>query len=111
MTVPSAPATAVPTSTGTTAAGRVRGLAPAIQSRAVVTLRAAPPSRAAREPCEIGGAFFDIGVAALLALFGHVEKHRRVALELLDAGEAVVGGVEPGLQHAKGDRREGKDLT
>ncbi len=42
-------------------------------------------------------------VTTLLSLFCHVEQHRRVPGELLDAGESVVCGVESRLQHPKRD--------
>ena len=45
--------------------------------------------RAPGELREVGPALLDVGVAALLGLLGHVEEQRRVAGQLLDAGEAV----------------------
>src|SRR4051794_35037911 len=75
-------ATAVPTTTGTIAAGSVRGRAPASHSfQPVGTGRAAGPagpgpltigSRALRELVEVGLALLHVGVAALLGLFAHV---------------------------------------
>src|SRR5207247_3539247 len=45
--------------------------------------------------------------ATLLRLFAHVVEKRRVTSKLLDAREPVVGGVEPGFQHAQ---RQGAEL-
>src|SRR4051794_13134948 len=90
ITVPSADATAVPTSTGTTAAGRVRGRAPATQR----FIRLWPP----RELGEIGFPLLAVRVAALLRFFAHVEEQVGVVGQLLDAGQPVLVGVEAGLQ-------------
>src|SRR4051812_37536494 len=104
LKVPSDPARDVPTSTGATAAGRVRGREATSQSRSGLTacealrphglrppaarpgafrsraLRpraprsGARPSRALRELAEVGLALFAVGVAALLRLLRHVEE-------------------------------------
>src|SRR3954451_6705369 len=96
---------AVPTSTGAIAAGSVRGRAAMSQMRTGKRLR--PP----RELREVGPALLHVGVAALLRLVAHVEEQRRVAGELLDAGEAVVGRVKRRLQHPQGERREREHLA
>src|SRR3954447_12862179 len=88
---------AVPTSTGTMAAGSVRGRAPATH-----LLTAA--SRALRELLEVRAALVHVGVATLSRFLGLVVEQRRVAGELLDAGEAVVGRVHRRLDHAQRER-------
>src|SRR4051794_4712662 len=98
-------ASAVPTRTGAMAAGSVRGRA------AMSQIRTGPALRSPRELREVGAALLDVGVAALLGLVAHVEEQRRVAGELLDAGEPVVGGVERRLQHPQGERREREHLA
>src|SRR3954452_17825985 len=103
LNVPSVPASAVPTSTGATAAGSVRGLAATSQSRS--GLRAA--SRALREPVEVGLSLLAVGVTALLRLLRHVEEEVGVVRELLEAGEAVLGRIEAGLQEPQRGRRHG----
>src|SRR4051812_274573 len=45
-----------------------------------------------------------VGLAALLRLLARVEQEVRVVSQLLDAREAVLGGMEAGLQEAQ---REG----
>src|SRR5690606_31671737 len=68
---------------------------------------ARPPSgsRALGELVEVGLALLHVGVAALLRLLGLVEEQRGVAGQLLEPGQAVVGGVEGGLEHAQGHGR------
>src|SRR5918998_4780658 len=89
-------AAAVPTSTGTTAAGRVRGRAPRTQrfTAPAPSGRSWPP----RELREVGRPLLDVGVAALLSLLAHVEEEVGVVGQLLDAGQAVLGGVEAGFE-------------
>src|SRR5215212_4470515 len=99
LNVPCVAASAVPTSTGATAAGSVRGRA-AISQMWKVGLS----SRPLGELGEVRPSLLPIRVAALLRLFRHVEEERRVARQLLDPGQAVVGRVHRGLQHAQ---REG----
>src|SRR3954454_19706654 len=94
LNVPSVPARAVPTSTGAIAAGSVRGRAAISQRRSGVRSR----SGALRELGEVGLALLLVGVTSLLGLLRHVEEEVRVVRELLDAGEAVLGGVEARLQ-------------
>src|SRR5437879_9533637 len=74
-----------------------------------------PPSPPARpRPCsrsfgefrEVRFSFLHVRVAAFLRLFAHVVEERRVARELLDAGEPVVGRIESGLEHAQRERTE-----
>src|SRR5215213_10164552 len=95
----SATAAAVPTSTGATAAPNVRGRAPCTHSDADVTrppprnLRGRGSSGALGELVEVGLALLEVGALALLRFLTHVVEERRVAGELLDAGEAVVGRV------------------
>src|SRR3954464_9870321 len=93
LKVPSVPASAVPTSTGATAAGSVRG-------RAATTQRRSPPTRsgALRELAEVGLALLAVGVASLLRLLRCVEEEVRVMRELLDAAQPVLGRVEARLQ-------------
>src|SRR4051795_3720210 len=107
LNVPSVHASAVPTSTGATAAGSVRGREATSQSRN--GLKAA--SRALRESLEVGLSLFAVGVTALLRLLGHVEEEVGVVRELLDAGEAVVRRVEAGLQEAQRERRQCQHLA
>src|SRR5436309_2729038 len=92
LNVPSVPASAVPTSTGATAAGSVRGRAATSQSLSGVR------SGALREPGEVGLALLDVCVTTLLGLLRHVEEEVGVVCQLLDAAQAVLGGVEAGLQ-------------
>src|SRR5215207_1191573 len=94
--MPPPAAVAVPTSTGTTAAGSVRGRAPRTQR----FMAPAPWGRSwtSRELREVGGPLLDVGVAALLALLAHVEEEVGVVGQLLDAGHAVLVGVEAGLE-------------
>src|SRR3954447_14760597 len=107
LKVPSVPASEVPTRTGATAAGSVRGRDATSQSRN--GLKAA--SRALREPVEVGLSLLAVGVTALLRLLRHVEEEVGVVRELLDAGEAVLGGVEAGLQEPQRERRELEHLA
>src|SRR5215204_4989279 len=99
------PASAVPTSTGATAAGSVRGRAAVAHSRSGLVLRALG------ELAEVGLALLLVGVTALLCLFGAVEEEVRVVGELLDAGDAVLVGVEAGLQEAQRERRQLEHLA
>src|SRR4051812_35551419 len=103
---PSLPARAVPTSTGATAAGSVRGRDATSQSR-----RGLKASRALRELAEVGLALLAVGVAALLGLLGRVEEEVGVVRELLDAGEAVLGCVEAGLEQSQRERGQGEHLA
>src|SRR3712207_3910723 len=97
---PSLPASAVPTSTGATAAGSVRGRAATSQSLSVLGR-----SGALRELAEVRLALLAVGVASLLRLLRPVEEEVGVVRELLDAGEPVLGRVEARLQEAEGERR------
>src|SRR5256886_11335955 len=65
------------------------------------------PSGSLRKLREVRLSFLHVGVPAFLCLFAHVVEERRVARELLDAGQPVVGRVEPGLEHAQ---RQGTQL-
>src|SRR3954471_11325593 len=87
---------AVPTSTGTIAAGSVRGRAPATH---LFT-----GSRTLRELPEVGPTLAHVRVPTFLRFFGLVVEQRRVARELLDAGEPVVGRVHRCLDHAQCQR-------
>src|SRR6201986_4804901 len=87
------PAQAVPTSTGATAAGSVRSRAAISQIRTplgiaaagVLTARAPPASLGPpRELREVDRPPLEVGVAALLRLFAHVEEQVGVVGELLD---------------------------
>src|SRR5262249_43468648 len=64
-----------------------------------------PSSRSSREPREVGRALLRERIAPLLRLGGHVVQERRVAGELLRAGEAVDARVVAGLQQAERQRR------
>src|SRR3954454_20476391 len=99
LKVPSVCASAVPTSTGATAAGSGRGRAATSHRRS-----ARPRSGPLRERCEVGLALLGVGSASLLRLFGPVEEEVGVVRELLNAGQSVLGRVEAGLQEAQ---REG----
>src|SRR5215470_1360384 len=90
-TTPSWTATAVPARTGETAAASVAGRAASHHTRALLG--------ALREAGEVGLALLDVGVTALLRLLAQVVQQRRVAGQLLDAGEAVVRRVHPRLDH------------
>src|SRR5215213_2808579 len=106
LKVPSVPASAVPTSTGATAAGSVRGRAATAQRRSPLTR-----SGALRELAEVGLALLAVGVASLLRLLRCVEEEVGVVRELLDAGQAVFGGVEAGLQEPQGEGGELEHLA
>src|SRR3954447_15427020 len=93
----------VPTSTGATAAGSVRGRAATTQS-----LRGLGPLR---ELAEVGLALLLVGVTALLGLLRLVEEEVRVVSELLDAGDAVLVGVEARLEQAQREGGVGEHLA
>src|SRR5205807_4727369 len=63
-----------------------------------------------RKTGEVRRAFLLVGVAALLALLAAVEQQVGVVRELLDARQAVLGGVEGGLQQAQRERRQREHL-
>src|SRR4051794_3264654 len=102
----SEPASAVPTSTGATAAGSVRGREATSQSRSGLTR-----SRTLRELAEVRLALLAVGLTPLLRLLGRVEQEVGVVCELLDPREAVLGGVEARLQQPERERRQGEHLT
>src|SRR4051794_13923007 len=83
----SAAASAVPTSTGATPAGSVRGRAASSQ---ILTgegrweIASAMPSRPPRELGEVGLALGLVGLAPLLGLVGAVEEQVGVVGQLLD---------------------------
>src|SRR5436190_6511180 len=95
-------AAAVPTSTGAIAAGSVRGRA------AISQIRTSGPLRVLGE---VGRATLLVGVAALLALLGHVEEERRVVRELLEPGVAILDRVEARLEQPQGEGGEGGHLA
>src|SRR5947199_6841827 len=107
LNVPSVPASAVPTSTGATAAGSVRGRAATSHSLSGVRGR----SGALGELGEVGLALLDVCVATLLGLLRHVEEEVRVVRELLYARESVLGCVEAGLEEAQRERRQLEHLA
>src|SRR5215472_5038723 len=92
-TRPSCTATAVPARTAETDTASVAGRAASHQTR--------PGLGPLREAGEVGLALLDVGVTPLLCLLAQVVEKRGVAGELLDAGQAVVGRVHPGLEHAQ----------
>src|SRR5436190_9542906 len=94
-------AAAVPTSTGAIAAGSVRGRA------AISQIRKSGPLRVLGE---VRAAALLVRVSPLLALLRHVEEERRVVGELLNPGEAVLGGVEARLQEPEGEGGERRHL-
>src|SRR5918993_2768851 len=107
--IPPPAAAAVPTSTGTTAAGRVRGRAPRTQ-RFMAGGGTGRPSWPTGELRVVRRPLLDVGVAALLALLAHVEEQVGVVGQLLDAGHAVLVGVEAGLEQAQGEGRQRQHL-
>src|SRR4051794_11260801 len=117
--VPSPTASEVPTSTGATAAGSVRGRAATSQSFRGLkgearSGRAQPGlgrSRSAGELVEFGAALLAVGVAPFLRLLGSVEEKVRVVCQLLDAGEAVLVGVEARLDQPQGEGGEGEHVA
>src|SRR2546421_5832306 len=102
--VPSCPASAVPTSTGATDAGSVRGRAAISQMRALVFIATSGPAREFRE---VGPPLLLVRLAPLLGLIAHVEEEVRVVGELLDARKPVLRCVEARLQQPQ---REGREL-
>src|SRR3954466_4387404 len=106
LKVPSVPASAVPTSTGATAAGSVRGRAATAQRRS-----APMRSGALRELAEVGLALLAVCIASLLRLLRCIEEEVGVVRKLLNAGEAVLGGVEAGLQQPQGEGGELQHLA
>src|SRR3954454_255471 len=102
---------AVPTSTGATAAGSVRSRAAMIQMRTLDTRWSwNRPSGTPGELREVGRALGLVGLAPLARLVGGVEEQVGVVGELLDAGIAVLVGVEAGLDQAQGEGGEGEHL-
>src|SRR3712207_5403240 len=114
LNVPSVAASAVPTSTGATAAGSVRGRAAMSQIRAAegcsCSMRATAALWALRELREVGPALLLVGLAALLRLVGRVEEEVRVVRELLDAAQPVLGGMEAGLEQPQREGRQREHL-
>src|SRR4051812_5570465 len=98
-------AVAVPTKTGAIAAGSVRGRA------AISQILMLGPLRPLRVLGEVRAASLLEGVAALLPLLAHVEEQGRVVGELLDAGEAILSGVEARLEQAEGEGGEWRHLA
>src|ERR671915_516530 len=109
-------ASEVPTSTGATAAGSVRGREASSQSlsvprgpaaRPVSPLMAAsrrgpsPSSRPLRKLAEVGASLRLVGLAPLLRLLAGVEEEVGVVGELLEAGHAVLCGVEARLEETQ----------
>src|SRR5437899_10608010 len=85
--VPSPNASEVPTSTGATAAGSVRTRAAMTQMRTALTL--GPLGK----PGEVGRALLTVCIPSLLGLLAAVEQKVGVVGQLLDARQAVLGGV------------------
>src|SRR4051795_7715466 len=107
--VPSPIASDVPTSTGATAAGRVRGRA-AI-SHSFSALKGGRRSRTAGELAEVRTALLAVRVAALLRFLGPVEEEIRVVRQLLQAGKTILVGVEARLHEAQRERRQLEHLA
>src|ERR1700733_705247 len=113
------PAHAVPTSTGATAAGSVRGRAAisqiliplGIAAAGVLTASPPEPLSPPRELGEVGRPLLEVGVTALLRLFAHVEEEVRVVGQLLDPGEAILIGIEARLEHTERERRHDQHLA
>src|SRR3954452_1904227 len=105
----------VPTRTGATAAGSVRTRAAMTQMRSDFMsdprLPASDLSRAAREPREVRRALGLVGLAALARLLAGVEEEVRVVGELLQAGVAVLAGVEARLKQAQREGRQREHLA
>src|SRR5437879_3174342 len=98
--VPSWMASAVPTSTGATPAGSVRGRAASSQIFSGEGRSVAAGMAGLRPPGELGEVGLApglVGLAALLGLVAGVEQQVGVVGELLDAGVAVLVGVEARL--------------
>src|SRR5260370_13924990 len=104
---PSWMATAVPASTGATEAASVAGRTadhqtlPGVRAGAVATT-----SGSLRELREVRFPFLHVRVAAFLRLFAHVVEKGRVARQLLDAGQPVIGSVEARFEQGQGRRAE-----
>src|SRR6185295_19126628 len=64
-----------------------------------------------RELVDVGLALLLEGLAALARLLAAVEEEVGVVSELLDAGVAVLVGVEAGLDQAQGEGGEGEHLA
>src|SRR5215212_4099909 len=63
------------------------------------------------KPREVGFAFLFVGVAAFLGLLATVEEEISIVGELLDAGVAVLVGMEARFQETKRERRAIQHLT
>src|SRR5918992_6155180 len=116
----------VPTSTGATAAGSVRGREASSHSlsvprgaaaRRVSPLTAAsrrgpsPRSRPLRELAEVGASLRLVGLAPLARLLAGVEEEVGVVGELLEARHAVLGGMEARLEEPEGEGGELEHLA
>src|SRR4051812_30775431 len=104
-------ASAVPTSTGVTAAASVFGRAARSQG-----FMAAPPermcvSRKSRELLEIRLPLLHVCVASFLRFLGEVVEQRRVAAEIEEAELAVAVGVHRGFQETQRHRSERQHLA
>src|SRR5205807_1339778 len=62
-------------------------------------------SRASWELVELRAPLLPVGVAAFLRFLGAVEEQVGVVRQLLDAGKAVLVGVEAGLDQPQRERR------
>src|ERR687896_3253 len=108
-------ASEVPTMTGATAAGSVRGREASSHSLSVprgaaarpvsplmaASRRASPRSRPLRKLAEVWASLRLVGLAPLLRLLAGVEEEVGVVGELLEAGHAVLGGVEARLEETQ----------
>jgi len=89
-----------PTTTGTPAAGSVRGRA----ARTTAETARGHRSWTLRKLREVWLSPFEVRVTTFLSFFRHIKQHGGVARKLLNAGQPILGRVEAGLQHAQRNR-------
>src|SRR3954447_3379033 len=112
--IPAVAASAVPTRTGAAPVGSVRGRAAMSQMRMALGRSAWTWTVMSRPPGEVRVirlALGLVGLAPLPGLLGAVEEEVGVVRELLDAGVAVLVGVEARLDQAQGEGGEGEHLA
>src|SRR5580693_8669130 len=101
---PAPSASAVPTSTGATAAGSVRTRAAITQMRTALTLGPLGEAR------EVRPALLAVCVPSLLDLLAAVEQEVGVMGQLLNPGQSVLRRIEARLQQSQREGGEGKHL-